>query len=71
MWRAGPGGALTWRAGPPRVRRGAEATLQSRGWPTRGAGGAQGADTWQEATRVDAGPHERPCGGSAYGGPMG
>ena len=35
-----------------RVRRGAEATWQSRGWPTRGAGGAQGADTWQEATRV-------------------
>ena len=30
-----------------RVRRGAEATWQSRGWPTRGAGGAQGAATWQ------------------------
>ena len=35
-----------------RVRHGAEATWQSRGWPTRGAGGAQGANTWQEATRV-------------------
>ena len=34
------------------VRRGAEATWQSRGWPTRGARGAQGPDTWQEATRV-------------------
>ena len=31
------------------VRRGAEATWQSRGWPTRGAGGAQGATTWQGA----------------------
>ena len=37
-----------------RVRRGAEATWQSRGWPTRGPGGAQGADTWQEAMRVHA-----------------
>ena len=34
------------------VRRDAEATWQSCGWPTRGAGGAQGGDTWQEATRV-------------------
>ena len=33
-----------------RVRRGAEATWQSRGWPTRGAGGAQGAATLQGAT---------------------
>ena len=39
-----------------RVRRGAEAMWQSSGWPTRGPGGAQGADTWQEATRVHAGP---------------
>ena len=35
-----------------RSRRGAEAMWQSRGWPTRGAGGTQGADMWQEATRV-------------------
>ena len=41
-----------------RVRRDAEATWQSRGWPTRGAGGAQGADTWQEATRVHADARE-------------
>ena len=34
-----------------RMRRGAEATWQSRGWPTRGAGGTQGAATWQGATR--------------------
>ena len=34
------------------MRHGGEATWQGRGWPTRGAGGAQGADTWQEATRV-------------------
>ena len=45
-----------------RVRRGAEATWQSRGWPTRVAGGAQGADTWQDATRVQAGLQGRPCG---------
>ena len=37
-----------------RMRRGAEATWHGRGWPTRGAGGAQGVDTWQEATRVHA-----------------
>ena len=37
-----------------RMRHGAEATWQGRGWPTRGAGGAQGADMWQEATRVHA-----------------
>ena len=33
------------------VRRGTEATWQSHGWPARGAGGAQGADTWQVATQ--------------------
>ena len=54
---------LTWRAVQAaswhvargittRMRRSAEATWQGRGWPTRGAGGAQDADTWQEATRV-------------------
>ena len=42
------------------VRRDAEAMWQSRGWPTRGAGGAQGADTWQEATGVHAGPRRCP-----------
>ena len=41
-----------------RMRRGTEATWQGRGWPTRGAGGAQGADTWQEATRVHADARE-------------
>ena len=35
-----------------RMRRGTEATWQGHGWLTRGAGGAHGADTWQEATRV-------------------
>ena len=44
------------------MRRGTEATWQGRGLPTLGAGGAQGADTWQEATRVHAGPRGRPCG---------
>ena len=44
------------------MRRGTEATWQGRGWPTRGAGGAQGVDTWQEDTRVHAGPRGHPCG---------
>ena len=52
-WR----GELTWHAGPARgttarMRRDTEATWQGRRWPTRGPGGAQGADTWQEATSV-------------------
>ena len=37
-----------------RMRRGAEATWQGCGWPTRGARGAQGVDTRQEGTRVHA-----------------
>ena len=40
------------------MRRGTEATWQSHGWPSRGAGCAQGADTWQEATRVHADARE-------------
>ena len=44
-----------------RMRRGAEATWQGREWPTRGPCGAQGADTWQEATCVH-GPRGRLCG---------
>ena len=28
------------------MRRGTKATWQSHGWPARGAGGAQGANTW-------------------------
>ena len=49
---------LTWRGADvargttARMRRGTEATWQGREWLTRGTGGAQGADTWQEATRV-------------------
>ena len=60
-----------------RMRRGAEATWQSRGWPMRGAGGAQSATTWQEATRP-RGSMWAPVwgarwqeGGKAVGGPMG
>ena len=41
------------------MRRGTEATWQHRAWPARGARGAQGADTWQEATRVHADARER------------
>ena len=73
---------LTWRGADvargtaARMRRGSEATWQGRGWPTRGVGGAQDANTWQEATRVHAGPRGRQCGappgrGSADGGPTG
>ena len=56
-----------WRANvtretTARMRRDAEATWQGRGWPTRGPGSAQSADTWQEATRVHVGPRGCPCG---------
>ena len=56
-----------------RMRRGSEATWQGRGWPTRGASGAQGADTWQEATRdhEDAREGRHMAGGSAGEGPTG
>ena len=46
-----------------RMRCGTEATWQGRAWPTQGE---QGADTWQEATCVHAGPHGRPCGGTTW-----
>ena len=52
------------------VRRDAVATSQSRGWPTQGAGGAQGADTWQEATRTPVRGTTWQVG-LAYGGPTG
>ena len=59
---------LTWRGADvargttARMQHDTKATWQGRGWPTWGVGGAQGADTWQEATRVHAGPRVRPCG---------
>ena len=74
---------IGWRADVARgttvrMRRGAEATWQGRGWPTRGACGAHGADTWQEATRVHAvhadarmGHHVAAGGGLAGEGPTG
>ena len=40
------------------MRRGTEATWQGRAWPMRGVGGAGGADTWQEATRVHVNARE-------------
>ena len=40
------------------MRRGTEATWQGSGWPARGVGGTQGADTWEEATRVHADARE-------------
>ena len=45
-----------WRADVARgtialMRRGTEATWQGSGWPGRGAGGAEGANTWQWAMR--------------------
>ena len=50
MWRA----RLTWRIGPARMRRGTQGHVAEPSRPTRCAGGAGGADTWQEATRVYA-----------------
>ena len=76
-WRAGPGGELTWCAGPPR---GCDATLRPR---DRVAGGpreaqeAHKAQTCGRRPRVSTGPSRRPCGaprgkrGSAFGGLMG
>ena len=49
---------VTWRAGSAQMQRGTEATWQGRAWPTRGTGGAGGADTWQEAMRVHADARE-------------
>ena len=56
-----------------RMRRGTEATWQGGGWPARGASGWQGADTWQEATRVHADALEghHVVGGLACEGPTG
>ena len=59
-----------------RMRRGSEATWQGRGCPTRGAGGAQDADAWQEAkrsTRVHVGTRWGATWqvGLADGGPTG
>ena len=44
---------------PVRMRCGAEATWQGRGWPMQHACGAQGTDTWQEAMRVHVCPGGR------------
>ena len=41
-----------WRANVALMRRGTESRWQGSGWPTRGVNGAEGADTWQEATRT-------------------
>ena len=56
-----------------RMRRGTEATWQGRGWPTRGASSAQGADTWQKATQVhaDASEGRHMAGELACEGPTG
>ena len=40
-WRA----ELTWRAGPPWMQRGTEATWQGRAWPTQGVQVARMART--------------------------
>ena len=40
------------------MQRGTNATWQGCAWPTRGAGGAGGMDTWQEATQVHADARE-------------
>ena len=50
-WR---GAELTWHTGPARMRRGTQGHVAGPRGPMWGAGGAQGEDTWQEATRVHA-----------------
>ena len=76
-WRPGPGGALTWRAGPPRA---CDAALRPRGKATGGPREAQEAHrarTRGRRPRVSTGPRGRPCGaqrgrrGLTYGGPTG
>ena len=47
---------ISWQADVARgtttlMRRGTEATWQGNGWHVRGASGAEGADTWKEATQ--------------------
>ena len=78
MWRAGPGGKLTWRAGPPR---GCDAALRPCGRAASGPRQVQAAHRARTRGRrprvstqvhVDAhvGRHVA-MGGSAYGGPTG
>ena len=49
---------LTWRDELAWMRRVTKATWQGRACPTGGAGGAGGANTWQEATQVHADARE-------------
>ena len=74
---SGPGGAMTWCAGPPR---GCDAALRPCGRAEGGPREAQEAHRARTRGRrphVSTGPRERPCGvprgrrGSAYGGPTG
>ena len=71
------GGALTWRAGPPRR---CDAALRPRGRAVGGPREAQEAHmvrTCGRRPRMSTGPRGRPCGaprgrrGSTYGGPTG
>ena len=62
-WRGERAQAASWRGARVSawMRLGTEATWQSHGWPTGGAGGA---DAWQEATQT--GPRGRPCGATSH-----
>ena len=69
-------GWLTWHAGAAWIRRGTQGHVAGPREPTWGTGGAHGADTWQEASRIHADPCGRPWGmprgrGLAFGGPTG
>ena len=59
-WRKHSGRADVARGTTTWMRRGTEATWQRHGWLAPGAGGEQGADTWQEATQVHADAREDP-----------
>ena len=72
-WRPGPGGELTWHAGPAR---GCDVALRPRGRATAGPREAHVALTHgrRPRARVHADPGEGrhvACEGFAYGGPMG
>ena len=58
-WPPGPGGKLTWRAGPPR---GCDAALRPRGWAAGGTHEVHRARTCGRRPRVFTHPRRGPSG---------